>query len=77
MRFMIKTLVSLLVLACVVLVAARLAAYLRETEPLEAVVPKEGRLIETLMGRIFVLEEGPEDAPLVLFAHGTAAWSGL
>jgi pimeloyl-ACP methyl ester carboxylesterase len=77
MRFTIKTVVSLLVLACVVLVAARLAAHLRETELLEAVVPQEGRLIETAMGRIFVLDEGAEDAPVVLFAHGTAAWSGL
>ncbi len=77
MRFMIKTLVSLLVLVSVVLLAARVAAHLRETEPLEAAVPKEGRLIETAMGGVFVLEEGDGDAPVVLFAHGTAAWSGL
>lgn len=77
MRFIIKTLVSLLVLVSAVLIAARLAAHMRETEPLEAVVPQEGRLIETALGGVFVLEEGDGDAPVVLFAHGTAAWSGL
>ena len=39
--------------------------------------PRDGRLIETPMGRIFVMERGPDDGRLLILAHGTAAWSGF
>ena len=77
MRFLFKLVLGLLGLVAFVLVAARGMAMLRETDALENVLPPEGRLVMTDMGDVFVLEEGPDDAPVVLFAHGTAAGSGL
>ncbi|GFE51235.1 alpha/beta hydrolase [Roseobacter cerasinus] len=53
------------------------AATLRETQPLAAVLPDSGRLVATTEGQIFVLEYGPKDGTVLLFLHGTAAWSGL
>ncbi|WP_338548546.1 alpha/beta fold hydrolase [Roseovarius phycicola] len=77
MRWITKSLFWLGVVSAVVLLLARGAAFLREGDPRAAILPPEGRLVETSEGAIFVLEEGPVDAPMLLFAHGTAAWSGL
>ncbi|MEL7257311.1 MAG: alpha/beta hydrolase [Pseudomonadota bacterium] len=77
MRWITKSLFWLGVAALVVLFVARGAAFLRESEARADILPSEGRLVETSEGAIFVWEEGPEDAPMLLFAHGTAAWSGL
>lgn len=67
-----------LVLGVILSVAGfRIAAALRETEPLEAVLPAEGRLVQTDVGALFVQEAGPPDGPVLLFLHGTAAWLGL
>ncbi len=74
----VKRLILLIVIVIVSLpIIARISASQREVMPLAAVLPADGRLIETEMGRIFVIERGPEDGPLLLLAHGTAAWSGL
>lgn len=76
-----KWLKHLILLIVIIVVAVpmttRIAASLREAKPLEAVLPDDGQLIETAMGRIFVMERGPADGQLLLLAHGTAAWSGL
>ncbi|MEM8773690.1 MAG: alpha/beta hydrolase [Pseudomonadota bacterium] len=61
----------------VVLAIGRLIAVSRETAPLEVIKPPEGRLVQAGRDSIFLLEEGPADGPMLLFAHGTAAWSGL
>ncbi|NAZ18014.1 alpha/beta hydrolase, partial [Glutamicibacter soli] len=63
----------------VVLVAAgfRVAAALRESDPLQVVLPAEGRIVQTDAGALHVIEMGPPDGPPLLFLHGTAAWSGL
>lgn len=77
MRIFKRLLLGGLVLALCVVVGFRLAAGLRESQALNAMVPEAGRLIDTTMGRIYVEEAGPRDGPVLLFAHGTAAWSGL
>lgn len=40
-------------------------------------VPDHGRLIDTSAGAFFVVEKGAPEAPRVLLAHGTAAWSEI
>lgn len=77
MRWIFRLILSLGVLACLVLAVASGAALLRESEERAAILPSEGRLVATSEGEIFVLEGGTEDGPPLLFAHGTAAWSGL
>ena len=69
--------VLVVVLAVLVPLAFRGTAMLRETSDLSAVVPAHGTLIQTASGAIFVQEAGPPDGPILLFAHGTAAWSEL
>ncbi|MEL6647801.1 MAG: alpha/beta hydrolase [Pseudomonadota bacterium] len=77
MRWVFRLILSLGVLAALVLGVASGAALLRETKARAEILPSEGRLVETAEGAMFVLETGPEDGPPLLFAHGTAAWSGL
>ena len=77
MRWVFRLILVLGVLAALVLGVASGAAMLRETQARSEILPTEGRLVDTADGAIFVLETGPEDGPPLLFAHGTAAWSGL
>lgn len=55
----------------------RWAAYVRENVAFGDMHPEGGRFVDTTEGVVFVLEAGGKGYPPVLFAHGTAAWSGL
>ncbi|MEO0751209.1 MAG: alpha/beta hydrolase [Pseudomonadota bacterium] len=77
MRWIFRLVFYMGVLACAVLALAMGAAVLREGETRADSLPSEGRLVATPEGTIFALEAGPDDGPPLLFAHGTAAWSGL
>ncbi len=77
MRLVLRIILWAGVLAVLALAGARLAAGWRESASVDDILPAGGRLVETAAGRVFVLEEGPADGPVLLFAHGTAAWSGL
>lgn len=77
LRAMKRALKILLLTVVGLLVGVYVAGALRETETLAEAMPAEGRMIATEMGGIFVLEAGPQEGPPLLFAHGTAAWSGL
>ncbi|WP_170418513.1 alpha/beta fold hydrolase [Ruegeria atlantica] len=77
MKLFLKVVLSGILLVSLVLIGFRLAAGAREVGNLRAELPKEGRLVATTEGAVFLLEQGPSDTPTVLFAHGTAAWSGL
>ncbi len=68
------TILALLVLS---LIGFRIAAEIRETQPFGQALPEDGRLQPTDDGTFFLLEAGQPGDPPVLFAHGTAAWSGL
>ncbi len=58
------------------LAGLRLAAFLREGQPWRAdAVP--GRLVDTAMGPIHVLEAGPTTGRPVLLIHGSVGWGGL
>ncbi|MEL7027370.1 MAG: alpha/beta hydrolase [Pseudomonadota bacterium] len=63
----------------VTLIAAfgfRTAAHIREDVPFGVDLPENGSLVATREGQIFALQHG-DDGPLLVFSHGTAAWSGL
>ena len=77
LRRLITFLFWLLVLLILVLAIFRVAASWREVRALEDVIPFEGRVIETQMGKIYVEEHGPEDGQLVLLAHGSVGWAGF
>ena len=77
LRFLFRLLVILFALVVFVLLAFRVLANFRETDALGENIPAASAFISTDMGQIFVLEAGDPDAPAVLFAHGTAAWSGI
>ncbi|MEL7253505.1 MAG: alpha/beta hydrolase [Pseudomonadota bacterium] len=77
MRWIIRFVIWIGAFACLVLAIASVAAMLRESDDRADILPDAGRLVTTEDGQIFVLEAGPEDGDPLLFAHGTAAWSGL
>lgn len=76
-RWIGRVFLVLLVVVVTVPLGFRLAASLREVQPLDAILPDSGRLIQTRLGRVFVQEAGPAQGTALLFIHGTAAWSEL
>ncbi|KPA21384.1 Lipase 3 precursor [Shimia sp. SK013] len=71
------TIVAPLLLAIVALGIFRIAAQVRETNALTVLPDVSGRAVPTSEGSIFVIERGSSAGTPLLFAHGTAAWSGL
>ena len=72
-----RILLALLIVAFVVPAGFRAAALRRESHSAAALRPDTGRMVPTRMGNIYIEAAGPDDGPLLLLAHGTAAWSGL
>jgi pimeloyl-ACP methyl ester carboxylesterase len=69
-------LATLLVLAVVLVVALfSWQAGRRETMTRLEAAPSAGHFVKSSGLDIFVQEAGPPDAPVVLFVHGTGAWS--
>ncbi len=77
MKVFFRFIFSALLLVTVVLTGFWVTASNRETVPVGHLPDDTGRMIETSVGAIFALDVGDPSAPPVLFAHGTAAWSGL
>ncbi len=82
MRFLLKLLRWLLGGAAIVLVVAAIALAIfrwqadgRETRIATEAAPPSGRYVRAHDIDMFVQEEGPADAPAVVFIHGTGAWS--
>jgi pimeloyl-ACP methyl ester carboxylesterase len=75
-RFLLKAALLLAVLVALALIGFRIAAHQREDV---AWPPDElpGRLVDTDLGRIHVLEAGPQDGVPVLLIHGSVGWGGL
>lgn len=72
-----RLVIALLIAVLVPSLGFRGAAMLRETKTAAEARPEAGRMVDTIMGAIYVQEAGPGDGPTLLLAHGTAAWSGL
>lgn len=77
LRWPLKILLVLLLLAAAMVVTFWVAASVRETGLRGELAPSTGHLVPTSSGHVFVQEKGPANGiPVVLF-HGTAAWSEL
>lgn len=76
-KFSVRLLLAALVVLIIAAAGFRWAAERRETAGYGTGVPEQGRFAATAEGGVFLLEAGQPEAPPVLFAHGTAAWSGL
>lgn len=74
LKVLLKLAAVLVAVALVALLVLRGLAALRETqtEP-----PARGDLVQTAMGAIYVIEQGPADGPPVLLIHGSVGWSGF
>lgn len=77
LRTALSVALAVLVLIGLSLVGFRWSANSREIIAFGEGLPADGMLISTTEGAIFVLNAGLPGQPRVLFAHGTAAWSGL
>jgi len=76
-RFAFRLFLAVLLLLLLAVLGFRWAASARETIDFGAGLPENGRMADTSGGAVFLLEAGRRGDPPVLFAHGTAAWSGL
>lgn len=68
---------GIVVLSMLTICGFRQASLYRETKAAGELAPESGRWISTDLGAVFISEAGPAAGPLVIFTHGTAAWSGL
>ncbi len=66
---------TLLGIAILALLGFRGAAWNREVHTPESGAPEGGRYVKARDVRVFIQEAGAADAPVVLFVHGTGAWS--
>lgn len=69
------TAAALALLLALVLAAFRFAATLRETREAAELAPPGGRYVRAGDVDVFIQEDGPRNGTLVLFMHGTGAWS--
>ena len=74
---LIKTLAAILGLLVAVILFFTLLATLRETKTRHEAAPSTGRFVQAGDVELFIQEMGPADGQVILFIHGTAAWSGL
>lgn len=76
-RILFAVLLASLLCFFILLIIARWAANTRETLAYGVDIPENGSLLDTTEGTFFLLETGQKGNTPVIFAHGTAAWSGL
>ena len=75
--YIFKSLAAIFVLLLAVILFFTLQANLRETKTRHEAAPATGRFVQAGDVELFIQEMGPEDGQVILFIHGTAAWSGL
>jgi len=76
-RKFVHLIILLIVIIGALFVSSEIYVSIRETKKFGTLPDQGGRFIDTKHGKIYIIERGPEDGIPVLFAHGTAAWSGL
>ena len=72
-----KALAAILALLVAVILFFTVFANLRENKTRQEAAPSTGRFVQAGDVELFIQEMGPADGPVILFIHGTAAWSGL
>lgn len=75
--YFLKTLGAILVLLLAVILFFSIQANLRETKTRQEAAPSTGRFVQAGNVELFIQEMGPAEGEVVLFIHGTAAWSEL
>ncbi|MGX1785170.1 alpha/beta fold hydrolase [Bosea sp. NPDC055332] len=75
-RLTLRTVVTVLVVAVLVLAGFRIGAAWREANS-SVTPPADGRLVAISDGHIFVQQRGPQGGRPVMLVPGTAAWSGF
>jgi pimeloyl-ACP methyl ester carboxylesterase len=75
--YLLKTLTAILGLLLAVILFFTLLANLRETKTRQETAPSTGRFVQAGDVELFIQEMGPANGQVILFIHGTAAWSGL
>jgi pimeloyl-ACP methyl ester carboxylesterase len=75
--YLLKILTAIVVLLLAVILFFTFQSNLRETKTRQEAAPSTGRFVQAGDIELFVQEMGPADGQIILFIHGTAAWSGL
>lgn len=75
--YLLKTIVVILGLLIAAVIFFRVQAALRETQTRHEAAPSTGRFVRAGDVELFIQEMGPANGKVILFIHGTAAWSGL
>jgi pimeloyl-ACP methyl ester carboxylesterase len=75
LRWVMRTLLVLLLLVVAVIAAFRVAASVHETGIRSELAPSTGHLVATSSGGVFVQEKGPADGVPVVLVHRSIAWS--
>ena len=77
LRYILQILAALLALLLTVIFFFTVQANLRETKTRQEAAPSTGRFVQAGDVELFIQEMGSSNGPVILFIHGTAAWSGL
>lgn len=72
-----KILAAILVLIVAIVLFFSIQANLRESKTRQEAAPASGRFVQAGDVELFIQEMGPKDGQVILFIHGTGAWSGL
>jgi pimeloyl-ACP methyl ester carboxylesterase len=75
--YLLKILAAVLALLFAVILFFTIQANLRETKTRQEAAPSTGRFVQAGDVELFIQEMGPPNGQVILFIHGTAAWSGL
>ena len=75
LRWLFGLLAVAIVAVAAILAFFRWQAHEREAHDAAAIAPPTGRFVPAGDVEIFIQETGPADGPVVLFVHGTGAWS--
>jgi len=76
-KYVFKTIAAILGLLLAVILFFTAQANLRETKTRQEAAPSTGQFVQAGDVELFIQEMGPKDGQVILFIHGTAAWSGL
>ena len=75
--YILKSLAAIFVLLIALILFFSIQANLRETKTRQEAAPSTGRFAQAGDVELFIQEMGPAEGQVILFIHGTAAWSGL
>ncbi len=75
--YILRSLAAILAVLLAVILFFTVQANLRETKTRQEAAPSTGRFVRAGDVDLFIQEMGPADGQVILFIHGTAAWSGL